>query len=163
MDSADRSNLQRAFNDYHTKTCIQWVPRSNEQGFVNFVRKRDAGGCAYADNCYNGFQRTATFEQCANWDTFVHEMGHTLCFGHEQDRNDKEKFIKDCGNSRYEHLNFGHLYDYRSIEHYGCHSCLVPTKPGVQISQCGSPSGLSVLDAEKLNDIYNCGGSFFQF
>lgn len=90
----------------------------------------------------------------------VHEMGHVLCFGHEQNRNDKAGWIYDCSTEKYEHLNFGHLYDYMSIMQYGCWSCIAPTREGVSLDQCESRDGLSILDAEKINDMYNCGGEF---
>ncbi|OXA41302.1 Embryonic protein UVS.2 [Folsomia candida] len=83
----------------------------------------------------------------------VHEMGHVLCFGHEQNRNDKAGWIYDCSTEKYEHLNFGHLYDYMSIMQYGCWSCIAPTREGVSLDQCESRDGLSILDAEKINDM----------
>jgi hypothetical protein len=43
--------------------------------------------------------------------------------------------------------------------HYFCEDCRAPTMTGVTNSQCDSPNGLlSVLDAEKLNDMYKCRG-----
>lgn len=161
MDSSDISYVHDAIRDYHQKTCIRWIRRTSERAYANFVRKRDESGCAYAGSCYYGGVQTATFEQCISRDVAVHEMGHILCFGHEQDRNDKYNFIEDCNNNKYEHINLGHLYDYRSIMHYFCDDCRVPTMEGVSKNQCGSPAGLSVLDAEKLNDAYDCQGYFY--
>jgi hypothetical protein len=163
FDSTDRTNLQAAIDEYTKKTCIRWVSRTSETAYVRFVRNRNGGGCAASDNCYYpNAVRTATFETCAEWGVMVHEMGHALCFGHEQDRNDKDKYIKDCGDAKYNHLNGGHLYDYRSAMHYGCYACLAPTMAGVSVNQCGSPKGLSILDAEKLNDLYKCGGEIMK-
>lgn len=123
-----------------------------------------AGGAA-ADNCYTlGRRLDARFcPTCTNAGTQIHEMGHALCFGHEQARNDRDDYLSsdNCIEGKYEHINGGHLYDYLSIMHYGCNDrCLVPKLNGV--ARCGSPSDrLSVLDAEKLNDMYKCTGKFY--
>ncbi|XP_035713967.1 tolloid-like protein 1 isoform X2 [Folsomia candida] len=159
FDATDRSSLQQAISDYHKKTCIRWVSRrSNDAAFVRFERNKNGAGCASSGNCYSGGEIVSTFEKCAAWDTMVHEMGHTLCFGHEQSRADRDDFIVSCGQGQYEHLNLGHLYDYRSIMHYKCDDCMKPKMDGVYQDQCGGLSGLSILDAEKLNDIYDCKG-----
>jgi hypothetical protein len=160
FDSTGRVNLQTAIDEYTKKTCIRWVPRnSSELAYVRFLRNRNGEGNAGADNCYYpNTVRTATFETCAAYGVMVHGMGHTLCFGHEQDRNDRNKYVNNCGDGKYDHLNFGHLYDYRSIMHTSCNACLAPRMSGVGLNQCGSPDGLSILDAEKLNDMYKCGG-----
>lgn len=114
FDATDRSSLQQAISDYHKKTCIRWVSRrSNDAAFVRFERNKNGAGCASSGNCYSGGEIVSTFEKCAAWDTMVHEMGHTLCFGHEQSRADRDDFIVSCGQGQYEHLNLGHLYDYR--------------------------------------------------
>lgn len=42
--------------------------------------------------------------------------------------------------------------------HYKCDDCMKPKMDGVYQDQCGGLSGLSILDAEKLNDIYDCKG-----
>jgi hypothetical protein len=161
MDATDRANLQAAINDYHKKTCIRWVPRTSQTAYVNILRNRNGAGCAFTHpSCYAPNQISSIeFENCAGLDNMVHELGHAACFGHEQDRNDKANYIKDCLPAKYNHLNGGHLYDYRSIMHYPCYDCLAPTMTGVTNSQCRSPNGLlSVLDAEKLNDQYKCPG-----
>lgn len=152
----ERLNLQLAIDDYHRKTCIRWIPGSGQGAHVHFQNVNE--GCAYSDNCYTGRRVTASFGGCKNWDTMVHEMGHALCFGHEQDRADRNNYLDSprcTGDGIYDHLNFYHLYDYRSVMHYGMDSSCFKF-PGV--TSAGSSVGLNVLDAEKLNDAYNCQG-----
>jgi hypothetical protein len=162
IDATDRATLQAAINDYHKKTCIRWIPQTSETAYVNILRNRNGAGCAFTSpfSCYVPNQiSSVTFETCAGINAMIHELGHVACFGHEHDRNDKANYIYDCGPTKFNHLNGGHLYDYRSIMHYFCEDCRAPTMTGVTNSQCDSPNGLlSVLDAEKLNDMYKCRG-----
>jgi len=157
LDAAGRRDVQAAINDYHAKTCIQWVPRTSQAAYVNF--RRVIGGGTYAASCYYpGTVRTVTLDNDVVVGSIIHEMGHTVCFGHEQDRNDRDLYLKpgtSCPGT-YNHVNGGHLYDYLSVMHYPCEgSCVTPSMPGV--TQCTNGS-ISVLDAEKLNDMYQCTG-----
>lgn len=42
-DAAQMQMIQDAFNEYHTRTCIKFVPRSNEQDFISI--ENSATGC----------------------------------------------------------------------------------------------------------------------
>jgi hypothetical protein len=160
FDDTDKANLQAAIDDFHKKTCLRWIPRTNQTAYVWFYRNRNGTACAHSfPQCYGPKQVVHLgFERCARTDNMIHEMGHAACLGHEHDRNDKDNYITDCGNEKYDNLNGGHLYDYRSVMHYRFPECLVPKMSGVSGYQCRSTNGLSVLDAEKLNDMYKCGG-----
>jgi hypothetical protein len=104
---------------------------------------------------------------CVNPGTMVHELGHTLCMGHEQTRLDRDDWISFntaiCQPHGKDGPDFNRglhkLYDYVSIEHYEgeCYNgCFQPKKPGV--TKCGSGGPLGVLDLEILNELYGCGG-----
>jgi len=156
----DRSKFKLAVDDYNKKTCIRWIERSGQRDYVNIMKDDSLGCSAVASNCYSGAGTVGKirFGHCSPWETLGHEMGHVLCFGHEHNRNDRENYLRPGGGmeGKYEHLNFGHLYDYTSAMN-GCGGPYVPSMSGVDVSSCGS-KGLSVLDAEKLNDVYQCPG-----
>ncbi|CAL8133233.1 unnamed protein product [Orchesella dallaii] len=100
--------------------------------------------------------------------TMVHELGHTLCLGHEHQRRDRDKYISyaDCDEKgsipkkrRLQFYNANGIYDYASQMHYECDSCELggwPTSPGF----CGAQltPGLRTLDADAINALYDCHG-----
>jgi hypothetical protein len=160
FDDTDKATLQAAIDDYHKKTCIRWIPRTDQTAYVRFYRNRNGTGCAHSfPQCYiPNVVVHLGFERCADIISMIHEMGHAACLGHEHARYDKDKYITDCGDEKDNNLNGGHLYDYRSAMHYRHPGCIVPKMSGVSEYQCESPNFLSVLDAEKLNDMYKCVG-----
>lgn len=97
-------------------------------------------------------------------------LGHVLCMGHEQNRRDRDEYLDFPGCSPTEipgidtdHISIS-LYDYTSQMHGPCGTCEGGTPKNINIAgQCGSAvtEGLSVLDVDKLNDFYGCGGWFF--
>ncbi|ODM59418.1 Zinc metalloproteinase nas-4 [Orchesella cincta] len=102
---------------------------------------------------------------CVSPGTMVHELGHTLCMGHEQTRRDRDEWISFntaiCQPHGLDGPDFDRglnkLYDYVSIEHYEgeCYNgCFQPKQPGV--TKCGSGGPLGVLDVEILNEMYGC-------
>lgn len=107
------------------------------------------------------------FENCRGNNTFIHEMGHVAGLGHTHERSDRDEFVyapgTNCGGlgGKSDYAPYLRLYDYLSVMHYQCHECLSPKLPGVPY--CGQyfeGGRLSVLDAEILNDLYQCTGKF---
>lgn len=97
----------------------------------------------------------------------VHELGHNLCLTHEHQRRDRDDYLKFDGCSadqipeKQSGSNFdsrGTLYDYLSQMHYPCNSCSGGYPKTTSRIRCGNQitKGLSVLDADKLNDFYDC-------
>ncbi|CAG7832488.1 unnamed protein product [Allacma fusca] len=117
-----------------------------------------------------GGQQVAKFGgSCINSGVMSHELGHTLCFMHEQSRPDRDDYISwntsKC--TPHEKVNPNdwttlHLfYDYVSLQHYEgeCYNgCIKPKMSGV--SKCGSGGLPSVLDIEKINAYYDCPGCY---
>lgn len=113
----------------------------------------------------NGAQFAKFGGSCVNAGTMVHELGHTMCMGHEQTRLDRDQWISFntaiCQPHGLDGPDFNRglhkLYDYVSIEHYEgeCYNgCFQPKEPGV--TKCGSGGPLGVLDVEILNEMYGC-------
>ena len=102
-----------------------------------------------------------------NMNTVVHELGHSICMAHEHERQDRDQFIQLTKNvdkndhnfavADSDHTTLGLLYDYESVMHYGCPHYF-KAKSG-QVKSCGGGDELSILDAEKINTLYDCGGT----
>ncbi|GAB1600720.1 astacin-like metalloprotease toxin 2, partial [Argonauta hians] len=111
---------------------------------------------------------------CRDMGTAVHEVLHNLGFYHEQNRPDRDSYIKiNLSNVKKGHEgNFNLLfpplidtqnlpYDYRSIMHYGPYAfaidrsipTIIPLKKGAII---GQRSGMSQLDIIQFQRLYKC-------
>ncbi|OXA64790.1 zinc metalloproteinase nas-7 [Folsomia candida] len=158
-----RVRVAEAINNFHKNTCIRFVPKQNRHtSWVKILY--DDNVCGLAHMCMNNGAQFAKFGGgCVTSGVMTHELGHTLCLGHEQTRQDRDNWIgfdtSKCSPPGKDDLPFGlhKLYDYVSIEHYEgeCYNgCYLPKQPGV--TKCGSGGSLSVLDIELLNEMYGC-------
>jgi len=165
LSAADRTEVQKAFDEYHRKTCIRFVQRSPGEAAYTSI-ERDEAVCGLGHICRTGEYQFAKFGGgCRNADVMIHELGHNLCMGHEQQRSDRDTFLHFPGcsgndvpgkNTNYNNLNS--MYDFASRMHYQCNWCPGGWPRNSNIKKCGHSAGLSVLDANKINDFYNCGG-----
>lgn len=169
FDNNQRAEVAQAFENYHSKTCVRFVPKqATDNDYVTILR--DDNTCGVAEICRKGGAQYAKFGgQCISSGTMSHELGHTLCFMHEQSRPDRDTYISWDTNvygctvqeklSANDWTTLDLLYDYVSLQHYEgeCYNgCIKPKIPGV--TKCGSGGDLSVLDVEKVNAYYDCGG-----
>ena len=167
FNAQQREEVAKALDAFHKDTCIRFIPKTASHGsWVDILY--DANVCGLAHVCMNSGGQFAKFGgSCVNPGTMVHELGHTLCMGHEQTRRDRDDWISwntaVCEPHGLDGSDFDRglhkLYDYVSIEHYEgeCYNgCIVPKKPGV--TKCGSGGPLGVLDIEILNEMYGCAG-----
>lgn len=79
FDDNQRAEVARAFENYHSKTCVRFVPKqSTDNDYVEILR--DDNTCGLAHICRNGGAQFAKFGGgCINSGTMSHELGHTLC------------------------------------------------------------------------------------
>lgn len=93
LDSQQLALLNRAFNEYGSKTCIRFVKRSNEYDYIN-IKNGDTG-------CWSNVGKTGG-EQVVNLQTPgcmttmgtpIHELLHAVGFLHEQNRADRDQFV----------------------------------------------------------------------
>ncbi|ODM91124.1 Zinc metalloproteinase nas-7 [Orchesella cincta] len=169
FSAEQRQKVALAIQAYHDATCIRFIPKqtliaSMIESQVDILH--DPNVCGVAHLCMNTGAQFAKFGgSCVSPGVMIHELGHTLCMGHEQSRRDRDNWISFntavCQPHGIDGADFNRglnkLYDYVSIEHYEgeCYNgCFQPKQPGV--TKCGSGGPLSVLDIEILNEMYGC-------
>ncbi|CAL8147063.1 unnamed protein product [Orchesella dallaii] len=82
LTSKDKIEVQKAFDEYHRKTCVRFQPWTvGDPDFVSIEVNNNV--CGKAHVCKIGGYQFATFgKNCRNMSTMVHQLGHTLCLGH---------------------------------------------------------------------------------
>ncbi|XP_076358916.1 zinc metalloproteinase nas-15-like [Tachypleus tridentatus] len=172
FSSRDRTVISAAFQEYEKKTCIRFVPRSNEQDYVQIT---GGSGCSSAVGRNGGPQVLTLGYGCVYVGVIVHELMHAVGFWHEQSRADRDEYVTILWNNiqagmaynfakytlqKIQHL--GEPYDYASIMHYGEYAfsksrnqpTIKPLRAGVTI---GQRNGFSSTDIRKINKLYQCG------
>ncbi|CAL8136708.1 unnamed protein product [Orchesella dallaii] len=167
MTPHDKIIVHQAFDEYHKKTCIkfeQWNKRDNDYIEIDVVE--DPNVCAKSNLCKIGGYQFAKFSRnCLSMAAVVHEMGHALCLSHEHQRADRDKYVSfhNCTSNQKirdpDRYTAKGIYDYASQMHHRCHQCEYggwPSAPNV--TKCGMETtpGLSVLDADTINDLFDC-------
>ena len=94
MSSADQSLIQRAMEIYKRDTCIRFVPRTTEKDYIS-IESSQTG-------CWSSVGRVGK-KQIVNLQspgctsrigTALHELMHALGFVHEQNRYDRDSFVR---------------------------------------------------------------------
>jgi len=165
--------IHKAIAEYHNKTCIKWVAKTEEaKDFVDF--QNEESGCWSYVGRQGGAQTLNLQDACfKRYGTVVHEMMHAAGFYHEQSRTERDDFVEIVWENiieGYEH-NFDKYgadeidpfdvpYDYGSVMHYpelafsnNGEPTIVPREPNVTI---GQRIEMSVSDQLKLNRMYEC-------
>ena len=83
--SYSRSIIAKAMNEYHTKTCIKFVPRDPNK-HKDYVYIHPDDGCYSLVGRTGGKQPLSLDSGCIQTGTIVHELMHTVGFFHEQSR-----------------------------------------------------------------------------
>lgn len=168
LTTADINEVKAAFDEYHSKTCIRFRPwRVSDPPDYTSI-ELDNSICGVGHVCKVGGSQFAKFGKiCRNKATMVHELGHNLCLGHEHQRSDRDRHIS------YDKCNWGEypppklpydvkgMYDYTSQMHYTCNWCMGGWPREKNVRRCGQQisDGLSVLDADYINELYDCKGT----
>ncbi|CAG0920796.1 unnamed protein product [Notodromas monacha] len=176
----DRAVLSKALETFHSETCLQFVPRTDEADFIHItpVNSPNQDFCASVVGKQNGGQLVCLDKGCLSCLGHpVHELMHAAGFWHEQSRPDRNQHIKimwDNIRPGEEH-NFkmhdpkeinllNSEYDIGSVMHYGPYffardpskKTIVnkyPIPVGVHMGQRVGPSA---LDVQKMNRLYKC-------
>ncbi|VDM44031.1 unnamed protein product [Toxocara canis] len=169
----ERAVLARAFQEYHTRTCIRFSPRTAFDHDYLYIGKID--GCFSDVGRAGGRQELSLDNGCLQYDTAIHELMHSVGFFHEHERWDRDSYITilwhnidrdaydqfgkvDLSESSY----YGQQYDYYSIMHY---DSLAFSKNGLETLVAkrsemtpvmGSAIDFSTVDLAKINQMYSC-------
>jgi len=159
-------------DEWTRKTCIRFRKRTNEAAYINFV---PGNGCSSFVRRTGARQDITLAPGCWSRGIVAHEIGHAVGFFHEQSRPDRDQFVtilfanilpgKENNFRKYDRSlidSLGTPYDYRSVMHYGDKAfsknglpTILVKQPGFQ-SVIGQRNGLSAIDAQQANLLYNC-------
>ena len=83
-----------AINEYHSKTCLKFVVRTTEKDFLSFENSKT--GC-WSSVGKVGRKQTVNLQSpgcTTKIGTPIHEMFHAIGFLHEQNRYDRDSFVR---------------------------------------------------------------------
>ncbi|WP_254513669.1 M12 family metallopeptidase [Anatilimnocola floriformis] len=161
-------NQQRvtdAIDEWHNKTQIRFVARTNQADFVTF---RPGGGCSAAVGRQGGQQFVTLGPNCTTGNA-IHEMGHVVGLWHEQSRKDRDQFVTidfanvqtNMAHNFLQHVTDGDdigAYDYGSIMHYPWNAFAKnPALPTIRTPHgepIGQRTGLSAGDIAAVAALY---------
>lgn len=85
------TQIQRAFEEFHKKTCVRFVPRTNQH---NYIRLFSGDGC-YADiGLQNSGQQALSLGRgCIFHGTIVQQLDHAIGFFLEHNRSDRDNYV----------------------------------------------------------------------
>ena len=130
FNSRERATIAKAMKEYHEKTCIKFVSRTSESGYINIMK---GGGCYSYVGRVTGRQDVSLGNGCVYTHIIIHEFMHALGFFHEQSRTDRDQYVTihwdnikpgesykrqfaKYGQEKIDHL--GAQYDLCSVMHY---------------------------------------------
>uniref|UniRef100_A0A914HSU3 Metalloendopeptidase n=1 Tax=Globodera rostochiensis TaxID=31243 RepID=A0A914HSU3_GLORO len=171
--SYSRSVIAKAISEYHSKTCVRFVPRDARK-HMDYVWIHPDDGCYSLVGRTGGRQPLSLDSGCIQVGTIVHELMHAVGFFHEQSRYDRDGYIQILwsnvlrgADDQFEKYSFntidqlGEPYDFGSIMHYGPYAfstngkrTIVPRRAGAQ--RMGQRISFSETDLRKINKLYQC-------
>lgn len=174
LGSAEVRVIQNAFTQYHKSTCLKFSPRSSQKDYIAIDNAQSG--------CWSSVGRIGG-EQVVNLQspgcvtksgTVIHELLHAAGFLHEQNREERDKFVSIVDSnirqgyeinfkkaSPGETTGFGVGYDYGSVMHYSSKAFSKNGQATIQAKQStkeqmGQREGFSKKDIEKINKMYKC-------
>ncbi|XP_070493986.1 high choriolytic enzyme 1-like [Chironomus tepperi] len=173
FSSYEISMIKLAFADLQEYTCVRFRPHTTEPDYISIISGR---GCHSRIGKIGGKQEVSYQKGgCFSRGTIIHELIHTLGYDHMQNHAERDTYITinfDNINTNQRHNfervdpkkynNFGTPYDYISVMHYGPKAFSKNGKETITPKQAafkdkiGQRKGLSVGDAQRINNMYEC-------
>jgi len=177
-NSRERGVIARAMQQYHKKTCIKFIPRTYEKGYIRIVK---GSGCSSSVGRTGRSQVVSLGNGCVYPGIVIHELMHAIGFWHEQSRADRDGYVTiHKGNimrgmeynfMKYSLAKINHLgakYDTCSVMHYGAYAFSRNRRPTISVKpagklkgdcKLGQRNGFSDTDLYKINKLYQCKGT----
>lgn len=118
LSSSVRSELQKSFDEWTSKTNVRFKERTNESNYVTISSSgsnSNSGVATLGMNGSRGFIRLGTRATAV---VIIHEIGHTLGYIHEQNRRDRDNFIR---------INFNNIQNNAVDQFYKSNSATLVT------------------------------------
>ncbi|XP_034555196.1 low choriolytic enzyme-like [Notolabrus celidotus] len=168
-DDSEKNEILKAMKDFEYKTCIHFIPRENQRVYLSIEPRY---GCfsllgRIGDRQVLSLQRFG----CISFGIIQHELMHALGFYHEQNRSDRDQYVKiNFENfNEYYSINFQKKdtnnlntpYDYSSLMHYGRTAFgsfgkeTITPIPDASVP-IGQRQSLSEIDILRINRLYKC-------
>ncbi|CAL8313154.1 unnamed protein product [Lota lota] len=167
--SDEVASILKALTDFHSVTCIRFIPRETQQMYIQFESRV---GCFSAVGRI-GERQVISLQRngCVKHGVIQHEVMHSLGFYHEHARSDRDDHIQihweniilgEISNfQKMDTNNLGKPYDYQSVMHYG--RTAFSTNMGDTMTPIpdasipiGQRVGMSKIDIEMINKLYKC-------
>jgi len=165
--------IRSSMDDYHTKTCLKFVPRTTERNYIKLFKGQ---GCySYVGMINRGEQEVSLGDGCLFRGTVVHELGHAIGFFHEQNRSDRDQYLIIYWNniSQGMETQFALLqpnqnllltpFDHDSVMLYGNYafskdrkSLTMVARNGKRLLEPYDKQGMTNSDAQRVNKMYGC-------
>jgi hypothetical protein len=164
------------------RPCITFKKQIDERNFLDII---DGNGCdSFKGKLIVETQQKLNLNrrQCMNEATIAHELIHALGFDHEQNRPDRDEWVKinfkNVQDNEFnrdfrkldvtEFQDFGTPYDYESIMHYDSYahalnSSLVTIEAIKAPFEIKKNKILSDIDVLEIRKLYNCKPGILNF
>ena len=91
----EQSQIDRAIQEFHSKTPIRFVPRNQESDYIHI--EMNTNRCLSTVGRKGGKQKVnaggCKVDQKLWWGRICHELYHVLGFTHEHNRDDREEYL----------------------------------------------------------------------
>ncbi|KAF2883722.1 hypothetical protein ILUMI_22450 [Ignelater luminosus] len=166
--------IKKAMMEFHKATCIRFRRREPNDTNWFWITNNRTGCWASIGRISRPQAINLQAPICVHHETIMHELLHTIGFGHEQSRSDRDSYVTiHWANIAKEYENafkkaeknlstsFGIPYDYNSVMHYSNEAFSkngnwTITAKGNSSMLLGPRNGFTENDIKQINLMYNC-------